>query len=113
MDILFRFWDEDNKVDIGYFDSSFFDGATATNIQEAFTSGIKEHDKNNFLQIPSDGPNLNLKFLELMAENRETEELSPLTDIGTSGLHTVHNSLKAGIKSFTIFVIVFGNFTMF
>ena len=33
-----------------------------------------------------------------MAENRETEELSPLIDIGTCGLHTVHNSLKAGIK---------------
>ena len=60
MDILFRFWDEDNKVDIGYFDFSFFDGATATNIQEGFTSGIKEHDKNNFLQISSDGPNFNL-----------------------------------------------------
>ena len=60
MDILFRFWDEDNKVDIGYFDFSFFDGATATNIQEGFTSGIKEQDKNNFLQISSDGPNLNL-----------------------------------------------------
>ena len=87
------------KVDSRYFDSSFLDGATATDIQEAFMSGIKELDKNNFLQISSDGSNVNLKYLELMAENRETEELSPLTDIVTCGLHTVHNSLKAGIKS--------------
>ena len=100
MDILIRFWAEDNKkVDIRYFNSSFLDRATSTDIQEAFMSGIKELDKNNFLQIFSDGPNLNLKFLELMAENRETEELSPLMDVWTCGLHTVHNSLKAEIKS--------------
>ena len=99
MDILNRFWDEDDrKVDIRYFDSSFLDGVTATDIQEAFMSRIKELDKNNFLQIFTDGPNVNLKFLELMVENRVTE-LSPLIDIGTCGLHTVHNSLKAGIKS--------------
>ena len=60
MDILIRFWDEDDKkVDTRYFDSSILDGATATNIQEAFMSEIKELDKNNFLQISSDGPNVN------------------------------------------------------
>ena len=59
MDILIRFWDEDDKkVDTRYFDSSILDGATATNIQEAFMSEIKELDKNNFLQI-SDRPNVN------------------------------------------------------
>ena len=59
MDILIRFWDEDDKkVDTRYFNSSVLDGATATNIQEAFMSEIKELDKNNFLQI-SDRPNVN------------------------------------------------------
>ena len=62
-------------------------------------SGIKELDKNNFLQISSDGPNVSLKYLEMMAENKETKALSPLIDIGTCGLHTVRSSLKAGIKS--------------
>ena len=100
MDILIRSWGEDNKkVDTRYFDSSFFGGAIATDIQEAFISGIKKLDKNNFLQTSSDRPKVNFKFLELMSENRETEELSPLIDIGTCRLHTVHNSLKAGIKS--------------
>ena len=60
MNILIRFWDEDDKkVDTRYFDSSILDGATATNIQEAFMSEIKELDKNNFLQISSDRPNVN------------------------------------------------------
>ena len=62
-------------------------------------SGIKELDKNNFLQILSDGPNVSLKSLELMVGNKETKVLSPLTDIRTCGLHTVRSSLKAGIKS--------------
>ena len=52
-------------------------------------------------------------ILIFRTDGRETEELSPLTDIGTCGLQTVHNSLKAGIKSSAIFVIVFGNLTMF
>ena len=52
MDILIRFWDEDDKkVDTRYFDSSILDGATATNIQEAFMSEIKELDKNNFTNL--------------------------------------------------------------
>ena len=60
MDIFIRIWDEDNKkVDTRYFDSSFFDETTATDIEEAFMSGIKTLDKNNFLQISSDGPNVN------------------------------------------------------
>ena len=49
MDILIRFWGEDNKkVDIRYFDSSFLDEATAADIQEALMSGIKELDKNKY-----------------------------------------------------------------
>ena len=79
IDILIRFCDEDNKkVDTSYFDSLFLDGDTATDIHKLFMSRIKELDKNNFLQISSDGPNKNFKSLELMAGKRETEELSPL-----------------------------------
>ena len=53
MDIFIRFWNgDDKKVDIKYFDSLFLNGATATDIQEALMSGIKELDKNNFLQSP-------------------------------------------------------------
>ena len=52
VDIFIRFWDGDNKkVDTRYFDSSFLGGATATDIQVPFMSGIKELDKNNFSQI--------------------------------------------------------------
>ena len=72
--ILIRFCDENNKkVDTSYFDSLFLDGDTTTDIHKPFMSRIKELDKNNFLQISSDGPNKNFKILELMAGKRKTE----------------------------------------
>ena len=71
MDILIRCWDEDNKkVDTRYFNSSFLDGATATDIQEDFKSGIKELDKNNFLQISSDRPNIKFKIFRTDARKQ-------------------------------------------
>ena len=69
------------KVDTRYFYSSFLDGATTTNIQEAFMSGIKELDKNNFLQISSDGSNVNLKFLELTAEELRSFHFLPTLEL--------------------------------
>ena len=92
-------WAENFREDKWTFLSGFGMKIIKMLIQEGFMSGIKELDKNNFLQISSDGHNVNLKFLELMRENRETEELSPLIDTGICGLHIVLNNLKAGIKS--------------
>ena len=50
------------------------------------------------LQISSDGPNLNLRFLELYAEQRDLDELPSAVDLGTCGLYTIHGSLKNGVK---------------
>lgn len=61
-------------------------------------SGIKELDKDRFLQISSDGPNVNLRFIDLVVEKGETEKLASLLDIGTCALHTVRNGLKTVIK---------------
>ena len=47
----------------------------------------------------SDGPNANLLFLKNLNEQRQEEELDPLIDIGTCGLHIIHGSLKAGAKA--------------
>ena len=51
------------------------------------------------LQISSDGPNVNLSFLKKYDEKRSFEDLPPLLNIGTCGLHTIHGSLKNGIKA--------------
>ena len=100
MDILVKFWDcEKHMAQTRYHNSEFLGGAKAEQILENFIEGSKKLDPSKMLQVSSDGPNVNLKFLELYGEKREMDEVSRLVDIGTCGLHTVHGSLKNGIKS--------------
>ena len=51
------------------------------------------------LQVSSDGPNVNLSFIDLLEEDRNEKELSQFVYIGTCGVHTLHNSLKHGEKA--------------
>ena len=60
---------------------------------------MSELDESKLLQVSSDGPNVNLVFLDLLKEHRSANELSHLIDIGTCGLHTTHNSMKHGKNS--------------
>ena len=53
----------------------------------------------NLLQISSDGPNVNLCFLQDYDVKRDFNELPSLLNIGTCGLHTVHGSIKTGEKA--------------
>ena len=41
-----------------------------------------------------DGPNVNKLFLTMLNEERQTNELSTLIDIGNCGLHTINGSLQ-------------------
>ena len=50
------------------------------------------------LQVSSDGPNVNLSFIDLLEEDRNEKELTQLVCIGTCGLHTLHNSMKHAEK---------------
>ena len=100
MDILVRFSDcEKHMAQTRYHNSEFLGGAKAEQILENFIEGSKKLDLSKMLQVSSDGPNVNLKFLELYGEKREMDDVPRLVDIGTCGLHTVHGSLKNGIKS--------------
>ena len=64
--------------------------------QKDFNDGVSGLDKEKLLQVSSDGPNVNLKFLKNLAEERKNDEMTQLIDIGTCGLHTIHNSFKHG-----------------
>ena len=60
--------------------------------------------KSKLLQVSSDGPNINLSFLDLLEEDRNEKELSQLLHIGTCGLHTLNNSVKHDEKASTCIV---------
>ena len=100
MDLHVRFWDiENNCVATRYFNSKFLGKAAAQDIYEKFNECISELDENKLLQVSSDGPNINLAFLDLLNEHISDNELSLLINIGTWGLHTIHNSMKHGENS--------------
>ena len=100
MDLLIRFWDiENNCIATRYFNSKFLGKAAAQDIYEKFNECISELDENKLLQVSSDGPNVNLAFLDLLNEHRSDNELSGLINIGTYSLHIIHNSIKHGENS--------------
>ena len=100
MDLHVRFWDIENNCDATRnFNSKFLGKAAAQDIYEKFNECISELDENKLLQVSSDGPNVNLAFLDLLKEHRSDNELSCLIHIGSCGLHTIHNSMKHGENS--------------
>ena len=50
-----------------YFNSEFLGGAKAEKILQTFEKGINKLNPESFIQISSDGPNVNLRFGELFA----------------------------------------------
>ena len=51
------------------------------------------------LKVSSDGPNVNLKFLDIVRKERKDNDLKGLLEVGTCGLHTVYGAIKYGEKA--------------
>ena len=50
----------------------------------------------NLTQISMDGPNVNWKFFDIIKTKLSNDYDTGLLNIGSCGLHTVHNSFKSG-----------------
>ena len=97
IDLLVRYWvDKADMVSTRYLKSEFMGRSTVDDVLQTFLSSISDIDKSKIWQVSSDGPNGNLLFLGTVNEQRKEEELDPLIDIETYGLHTIHGSFKAG-----------------
>ena len=100
MDQLVRIWSNEKKMLVTrYFNSEFKGSAKAEKILQTFEKSMNKFNLESFIQISSDGPNVNLHFLGLVAEKREPEEVPPLIQLGTCCLHTIHGSMKAWVKN--------------
>ena len=53
-----------------YFNSEFMGRAKTEKISQTFGKGINKLNPESFIQITSDGPNINLYFLEFFAEKK-------------------------------------------
>ncbi|CAH3149087.1 unnamed protein product [Pocillopora meandrina] len=106
MDLHVRFWDAKNsRVQTRYLTSVFLGHATADDLLEKIVSYLDsiKIQKSNILQLSMDGPNVNWKLHELFQELiSEVDENAPiLVNVGSCGLHIVHNAFKAGSKAST------------
>ena len=87
MDILIRYWCEEEKmVKVRYDTSSLLGHATAKNLMEHFTEACKNLNNGKLYQVSMDGPNVNLKFLRLLKEQIGSGVLHELIDIGSCNL---------------------------
>ena len=68
MEVLVRFWNTaENRVSTRYINRVFMGKVTAPAVLDNFEAASEGLNKNKFIQASSDGPNVNLKFLELLA----------------------------------------------
>ena len=88
-----------NKVNTRYVKSEFMGKAAAIDVLAKFEAASSELDRTKFIQMSSDGPNVDLKFLELLCEKRQDEDLKKLIFIGTCGLHTVSRAFQNAEQS--------------
>ncbi len=102
MDIHVRFWDDQlQQVRTRYVNSEFMGHATAADMMKHFMHALKESkfDIKQLVQISMDGPAVNWKFFKDLNAKIEKDHAISLVDVGSCGLHIVHNSFKAGMKA--------------
>lgn len=74
--------------------------ATSEDMENHFTTSVLESGLNiqNMVQISMDGPNVNWKFFDNIRQKILDDYNSQLLNIGSCGLHVVHNSFKTGAE---------------
>lgn len=104
MDLSVRFWNDTKQhVDCPYIGSVFLSSTRAGDLLK----GLKECVERNptllsrIIQLSMDGPNVNWRFQkDLSEEMRQLREVPSFDfmNIGSCGLHGVHNAFKDGMK---------------
>ncbi len=101
LDFHVRFWDNDNVIS-HYYQSHFLGHARADDLMEAFTKVTHNLPVQGLVQLSMDGPAVNWKFHQSVQEElarRQDCQQSALINIGSCGLHIVHNAFKVGSEA--------------
>ena len=72
----------------------FFSKSSAVDVLQKFKDASFELPQRKCIQISSNGPNVNLKFLSLVNEKHRNECLNELISTGLCGLQTVSRAFK-------------------
>lgn len=93
--MLIRFWDGD-CVTTRFFDSHFLGHACADDVYKPLRTNCNTVGIRGTLQLAMDGPNVNWSIFNKLSKDLEEEIGSKLLNIGSCGLHVMHNAFKAG-----------------
>lgn len=97
MDIIVRFWDTSkNEINTRYLTSVFLGHAKASDLLDSFTGSISGLGMSlkKIMQMETDGPNVNLKFLRDFEDHMKNFSSQQILDIGTCSLHIIHGCYK-------------------
>ena len=98
MDFIVRYF-KNGKVESRYLSSGFLGHTTAEDLKRTFEECTEKLDTKRLSQVSMDEPNVNWKMLDLMVEDRNSNETYPkLLDVGLCGLHVVHGTFRTGMK---------------
>ncbi|XP_047740789.1 uncharacterized protein LOC125179270 [Hyalella azteca] len=95
LDMHVRFW-SDGVVSSRYFGSSFMGHATAEDLESQIMKQLEVLELKKVLQLSMDGQNVNHKLHNLIDNQMKNDHGCSLLNVGSCGLHTVHNAFKAG-----------------
>ncbi|CAN8021727.1 unnamed protein product [Ixodes persulcatus] len=98
MDIHSRYWSTiPEHVTTRYYTSVFMGHSTAEDLQEKLLAALADLPLVKAVQLSMDGPNVNLKCFRGMQEYLRRNHQVQCLDLGTCGLHTIHNAYRAGL----------------
>ena len=82
VDLIIRFWDDDNMVKVWYLGSSFFGHSTAIVLMTQFEEVTSKLAPEKLYQISMDGPKVNLTFYWEVVAKRTESIYHSLIDLG-------------------------------
>lgn len=98
LDMHVRFWNN-NQVQSRYLTSFFMGHHNAEQIHEKIEKVCSEIGFQNRIQLSMDGPNVNWKTFTLAQQNIEKQTGRKMLNVGSCGLHTLHNAFRTGCAS--------------
>ena len=98
LDVLVRYWNAD-KVESRHFTSYFLGHADAEAVHDKFESVCGDLGYQKLAQLSMDGPNVNWKVFRLMQEDVQKQTGKKLLNVGSCGLHVIHNSFRDGCSA--------------
>ncbi|XP_077103051.1 uncharacterized protein LOC143753997 [Siphateles boraxobius] len=102
MDIHIHFL-EDGCVRSRYFGSQFLGHGRAEDLLQHIKECVAQLNMRWLLSLGMDGPNVNFKLLDLLQkEHTELYGGAQVLIVGSCGLHTLHNAMKAGFTAWQI-----------